>query len=394
VDGIPVYRYPIAAAVTRAQARGLDIVPGAEHLHRWFARIRPDVVHFHTFVTGLALHEVEAACRASARVVVTSHAGSLGFLCERGTLMRNGHSLCDGNASDTACAECALQLRAVPGAGLVAQSPDWLSAAALRAPGPLGTVIGMRALIAANRRAQQALLSRIDAFVVLSEFAAQALRRSGAPPDKVILNRLGVREGDGPPAPRPPRTGRVVCGFAGRADAIKGIDDAVRAIVSLPRDLPIDLRVVTLSNSECDATVLRHCRELAGGDPRVRFDAAVDPSAVPRLLATFDVLLCPSRVVEGGPTIALEAHAVGTPVIGSRLPALSEIVSHEHNGLLHAPFDWQELASCLERIACEPALIERWRQCLPQVRTQDQIAADYLALYSRILSESLVPHCR
>src|SRR6478752_4012118 len=52
-DGCAVYRYPIASSPTRQECQGEVAVRGAERFHRWLAEIRPDVVHFHTFVTGL-----------------------------------------------------------------------------------------------------------------------------------------------------------------------------------------------------------------------------------------------------------------------------------------------------------------------------------------------------
>ena len=48
---IPIFRYPIAAAPTRAEAQHVVPVPGAQYLHAWLSEIRADVVHFHTFVT-------------------------------------------------------------------------------------------------------------------------------------------------------------------------------------------------------------------------------------------------------------------------------------------------------------------------------------------------------
>src|SRR5262249_51400839 len=43
-DGIPVYRYPIPPAPTRAEVQGTVRVRGAERFHRWLAAQRPDVV--------------------------------------------------------------------------------------------------------------------------------------------------------------------------------------------------------------------------------------------------------------------------------------------------------------------------------------------------------------
>src|SRR3989442_4261113 len=110
-DGCDVYRYPIPAAPTRDEAQGRVPARGAEHLHRWLENAGADVVHVHTFVTGLGLHEVAAARRAARRVIVTTHASSLGFLCQRGTLMWRGVSLCDGIVDRVRCASCALEHR-------------------------------------------------------------------------------------------------------------------------------------------------------------------------------------------------------------------------------------------------------------------------------------------
>src|SRR5262249_47963945 len=95
-DGVAVVRYPIPRRPTRAESPGLGRVRGSENFHARLAKWRPDVVHFHSFVTGLGIHEIEAARDSGARVIVTSHSSTLGWICQRGTLMRWGEELCDG----------------------------------------------------------------------------------------------------------------------------------------------------------------------------------------------------------------------------------------------------------------------------------------------------------
>src|SRR5207244_8884084 len=113
-DGIPVFRYPIPPNPTRAEAQGGVVVRGAELFHQWIEEFRPDVAHFHTFVTGLGLAEVDAARRAGARVIVTTHAASLGFICARGTMMRMGAELCDARTEASKCTACMLQHAGLP----------------------------------------------------------------------------------------------------------------------------------------------------------------------------------------------------------------------------------------------------------------------------------------
>jgi glycosyltransferase involved in cell wall biosynthesis len=86
--------------------------------------------------------------------------------------------------------------------------------------------------------------------------------------------------------------------------------------------------------------------------------------------------------LEGGPTVAIEAHAAGTPVIGTRIGGLAELVGDGVSGRLVAPDDWRALAAVLLEMAGDPAgTIDRWRAALPRPRTMDEVAAEYLTLY-------------
>jgi glycosyltransferase involved in cell wall biosynthesis len=120
-----------------------------------------------------------------------------------------------------------------------------------------------------------------------------------------------------------------------------------------------------------------------GADARIAIAPAVPHSAVARALADVDLLCCPSLVAEGGPTVAIEAHAVGTPVIGTRIGGLAELVSDGINGRLVAPGDWRGLASVIEQVVSDPAgTIDQWRRALPPARTFDDVAREYLSMYA------------
>ena len=81
--------------------------------------------------------------------------------------------------------------------------------------------------------------------------------------------------------------------------------------------------------------------------------------------------------------MAIEAHAVGTPVIGTRIGGLAELITDGENGRLVRPGDWRALANVLREVATDPRqTIDRWRKALPPARTMNEIAADYLTLYA------------
>jgi glycosyltransferase involved in cell wall biosynthesis len=383
LDGFQVYRYPIPQRVTRDEAQGRVVVRGAELFHEWLRRTTPDVVHVHTYVTGLGLAELRAAKQIGAKVVATTHAASLGFTCQRGTMMRWGSKLCDGLVRPPKCAACELQHRgvAVPIAVGAALMPPSLGAIAGRLPGKLGTALGMTHLITHNQSAQHEMLNLVDRFVVLSEWARDVLLANGAPPAKVTLNRLGARF---PHAATPTRRAAspLSVAYVGRFDPIKGVDDFARAIALVPRSAPIRFEFHGPVRYVTEHTVVNRLKSIVGPDAWVTFGGELDVDGVRTLLDRIDVVCCPSRVVEGGPTIALEANGAGVPVIGSAIPALSELVRDGVNGRLYPTGNAHALAAILKDLAANPERVDEWRSNLSAVRTMDDVTADYLAMYA------------
>ena len=155
------------------------------------------------------------------------------------------------------------------------------------------------------------------------------------------------------------------------------------AIARIPRTLQFRVEFRGPAEAAADRQLLAAVQKIIGDDERVSFEAAVAPRQASEVLRKYDVLCCPSTCLEGGPTVAIEAHAVGTPVIGSAIGGLAELVSDGLNGSLVPPNDVAALAALLARVATDPAnTIDRWREVLPQPRTMDDIAADYLRMYT------------
>jgi glycosyltransferase involved in cell wall biosynthesis len=383
LGGLQVYRYPIPAVVTRDEAQGRITVRGADRFHDWLRDASPDIVHMHTFVTGLGLAELRVARSIGAKVIVTTHSASLGFTCQRGTLMRWGKSLCDGLVLPSKCAACQLQHRGLArpiaiAAGLI---PPSLGVMGRSIPGGLGTMLGMSELITHNQSAQHEMLNLVDRFVVLSDWARTVLIANGAPPEKIALNRLGVRFPQGNSDARRSASPLTVA-YVGRFESIKGVTDFARAISLVPRSAQIKFEFHGPVQHRADLAVLDRLKALVGPDAWVTFGGELDATGVRAVLDRVDVICCPSRAVEGGPTIALEAHAAGVPVVGSNIPALSEVVRDGVDGRLYEPGDAPALAAIFTELSAAPETVDRWRASLPRVRTMDDVTQDYLSLYA------------
>ncbi|MDE3156916.1 MAG: glycosyltransferase [Acidobacteriota bacterium] len=394
-NGVQVYRYPIPATLTREEAQGLVPVRGAERFHAWLQGTQADILHVHGLVSGLGLDELRAAGEAGMRLVLTNHLPSLGFICRRGTLLRWGRRPCDGVTRPRTCAACMLQSRGLrrPLADVVAALPAGLGRAMGTLPGRVGTGLGLRASIARDRERQRELIELVDAFVVLNDEAARIVRRNDLPAGRLVVNRLGVslpgllRKAG--PSEQPTRT-PIEIGFVGRFHAVKGADVLVRAVRRLPPEVPLHVELRGPVSGPDDERCLQQLKALAGPEHRLTFGPALAPAEIGAALGRYDVLCCPSVWFENGPTIALEAQAVGTPVIGSRLGALPEIIADGENGRLFEPGDVGGLARILNELAREPAMVDRWRTALPPPRTMDAIAADYVRLYSSLIEPAVV----
>lgn len=79
----------------------------------------------------------------------------------------------------------------------------------------------------------------------------------------------------------------------------------------------------------------------------------------PQIMASFaraTVAAVPSRWAEPLGLVAVEAMAVGTPVVAARIGALDEVVLDERTGLLVPPGDPAALAAALDRLVDDPDL--------------------------------------
>ncbi len=109
-----------------------------------------------------------------------------------------------------------------------------------------------------------------------------------------------------------------------------------------------------------------------------------------RLLASAKCLLHPTLAPETSSLVAMEALAAGTPVIAFRSGALPEIVEDGVTGFLVD--NVAEMADAIARVdtlsreACRRAAEERF--------SRDRMTANYLNLYTRILTERSVVHHR
>jgi glycosyltransferase involved in cell wall biosynthesis len=187
--------------------------------------------------------------------------------------------------------------------------------------------------------------SPVRVFICPSRFLEGRMRAAGVYPHRMSHVPHFI-ETDDIPVKAAPGSGALI---AGRLSREKGIDVAIRAIGEL------DGAMLDIAGTGPEEESLRRLAEsVAPG--RVRFHGLVDKSAVQRLMLAAAVVVVPSRWYENQPMVVLEALARGTPVVGSALGGMPELIEPGATGDLVPANDPPALAAAVAPYLRDPAL--------------------------------------
>jgi glycosyltransferase involved in cell wall biosynthesis len=387
--GLPVHRFAIDAAQGLAHAYGAPDEVAAAGFASIVARLRPRIVHLHARTSAVSGLLINIAHKAGAAVIFTYHTATVS--CARGTMMLMGQQPCDGFIEARRCTACVLAAHGIgaPAAGLAAVMPGAVAQALagwqveakplsrLRIPG----------LLALDRQRFERFVGEADHVVAVSQWVREVLRRNGVPEDKIAVSRQGVDDALVPAErPAPDASGPLKIAYFGRIDRTKGADLLARALTLLPKaDVRIDIHGIRQPGSERDASWLERHAQL---DMRLRVLRAVAPSEVMRVMTGFHLVAIPSRSLETGPLVALEAFAARVPVLGGNHSGIAEIVREGIDGVLVAPDDPAAWALAIDRLAEDRAFVRKLRAGIASPRTMNAAADDMAELYARVASGS------
>lgn len=170
--------------------------------------------------------------------------------------------------------------------------------------------------------------------------ADASARQVGAPPDDLIV------------------------GYAGRWSEEKNPLGFIAIARLVDPALPV--RFVMTGTGSLRPAIEHAIRE--AGFPAGRFSLRGEVPDIAPVLASFDLLVIPS-VLDGRPVVALEALAMGVPVLASRVGGLPELIREQTTGWLCEPNDFEAFAKHIEDA-------ERDRLTLNEMRRQARMYAE------------------
>lgn len=290
---------------------------------------RPDVVHLNNVHRQITLSILDAPYLRENKVPVFYTAHDYVTVCP-GYLMLDGDGrVCDACLEDGRYRHC-IENRCVKGS---------------RAKSALA------AMEASFNRAHKSN-RRIDRVIAPSRFMRSKLIEGGWPEDKVvflqnfaddaILDRAANAGADATDRENPYLL------FFGRLSAEKGVDTLLRAFdIALP-SLPQNMRLVVVGDGP-DAAEFKALASSLGCASRIEFAGYQTGGALQSFVERASLAISSSRWRENMPYSIVEAFAAGTPVVGTDIGGIPELVYEGKTGFICEPGGVQSMADAISR---------------------------------------------
>lgn len=334
---------------------------------------RPDVVHLNNVHRQITLSILDAPYLKEHHVPVFYTAHDYVTVCP-GYLMLDGEGrVCDACLEDGKYRHC-IESRCVKGS---------------RAKSALA------ALEASFNRSHHSN-ERIDRVIAPSRFMRSKLIEGGWPEGKVlalqnfaddaILARASGVAGDVTDRESPYLL------FFGRLSAEKGVDVLLRAFDAAAPLLPRDMRLIVVGDGP-DAAEFRELAASLDSAPRIEFAGYQTGDALQTYVERASLAIASSRCRENMPYSIVEAFAAGTPVVGTRIGGIPELVADGVTGFACEPGDVATMADAMVRGAeaflDAPVYVRMQESCRAYVRencSRDKFMDQLVELYEEAVN--------
>jgi colanic acid/amylovoran biosynthesis glycosyltransferase len=200
-----------------------------------------------------------------------------------------------------------------------------------------------------------ALMAETRRFVCVSESVRTKLLARGFPPEKLMVLPIGTDI----PREIPPRPLEGPILFVGRLVPKKGVSVLIDALQQLRAEGREPEALIA-----GDGPLADDLRLQAKGLARLSFLGWQKPETVALLMREAALLVVPSIAAsdgdaEGLPSVAMEAMALGLPVLGSDDAGLTGVVIPGETGVMVPARDARALAAAIARLLADPAERQR-----------------------------------
>ncbi|WP_162141092.1 glycosyltransferase family 4 protein [Martelella mediterranea] len=218
----------------------------------------------------------------------------------------------------------------------------------------------------------------IDRFICVSDFQREMFVRAGISEHKLITLHNFVDAKSVQPKIDKPRQDYLL--YFGRIEKLKGVPTLLEAVAGT--DIKLKIAGVGAWSAELRERVRRM--------PNVEYLEFVSGEPLKQLVAQARAVVVPSEWYETFGLTALEAKAVGTPVIASRIGGLTEVIREGEDGFLFEPGDVESLRTALKTLekADIAAMTNAARQDVASRFSPETYLARLLDIYATTINET------
>jgi glycosyltransferase involved in cell wall biosynthesis len=352
---------------------------------QWLSAEKVAVLHLFLFNQLLGL--IPAANKLGIPVCLT--ALEFSYFCRRYDLMYAGREQCSLDSRGAKCEGCILESysrnqRLVAGVArtLPAVAETQLRETVTQILGDRLPALGQRSISQQIEAQRRDFNEEIAAVITPSTVMRDFYLAQGVAESKLHFIPYGSDLNLGDVGHRNGHKGLRV-GYIGRLDPKKGVDLLCQAVGTLPRELPVELRIY--GPAENGDAYTEAIREHARDDERIKLCGTLQRDEVVDTYNSLDVLVVPSIWYENSPITISESLSMGCPVVCSDTAGMTDLVRNEVNGLTFPVGSKQGLADCLKRLAEKPELLGQLRKGVRPIETTADVVSQILKVYETAL---------
>ncbi|HEY9653846.1 MAG TPA: glycosyltransferase [Coleofasciculaceae cyanobacterium] len=189
----------------------------------------------------------------------------------------------------------------------------------------------------------------VDVFIAYSQFAMDKFIEGGLPADKLAFKTNFLY-----PAPERGEGQGGYALFVGRLSVEKGLGVLLDAWRQLGGKIPLKI----IGDGPMATLVTKAVKEM----PEIEWLGRIPLEQVYEVVGNAAFLVFPSEWYETFGRVAIEAFAKGTPVVASKIGAITELVDHERTGLHFRPSAPSDLAEKIDWLLANPQALNRMRK--------------------------------
>jgi len=295
--------------------------PTYTELTKYLTEHKPDIVHFHSIFPQISPSAYKACYDASIPVIHTLH---------------NFRSICPGALLQRDEKVCELCLH-----GSILNSLKYKCYRnSLLATGALTATIIYNRWIGSYTK-------YVTQYIALTQFSSSRMVM-GKIPEKLI----SIKPNFLPVSPVPGEGSGNYAVYVGRLSIEKG----VKTLFDAWSEIDMKLKVIG------DGPLMEELKFLPAEKLKnIEFCGYLDRQSILDIIRNASFQLVPSEWYEGFPMVLLEAFSCGTPVIGSDIGSIGEIVIEGETGMKFKPGDVESLKQTITQLTSNKALLKKMR---------------------------------